>query len=196
VADVWAGVDVGGPRKGFHAAVVDERGVVAGPLRLPSVPDAVTWLAAHRPALTAVDSPMGPAPAPLRWRACEVNVRRSVCGIRWTPSQAALAANRTYYGWILHGLELYEALRAEGLAAIECFPTAAFTRWAGTRPAGTSRAAWTRRALDRLGLENVPPRTGQDGRDALAAAVTARLHARGLTESFGEIVVPLPSSLG
>jgi len=38
-------------------------------------------------------------------------------------------------------------------------------------------------------LKGVPERTSQDARDAIAAAVTARLYPDG-TRSFGEIVVP------
>jgi hypothetical protein len=30
----------------------------------------------------------------------------------------------------------------------------------------------------------------QDGRDAIGAALTVRLHARGRTDRFGDIVVP------
>lgn len=191
MAGVWAGVDVGGPRKGFHAAAVDERRLVAGPCRLASVDEAVRWLAELRPALTAIDSPARAAPAGLPWRPCERELARRVCGIRWTPSRAALAARPSYYGWVLQGLALYRALRDEGLAVIECFPTASWTRWAGARPRSRSRAAWSRDALARLGVEGVPPRLGQDGRDAVAAALTARLHAQGRTEHFGEIVVPL-----
>ena len=33
----------------------------------------------------------------------------------------------------------------------------------------------------------------QDARDAIGAALTARLFAAGVTESFGDIVVPLPT---
>jgi hypothetical protein len=36
----------------------------------------------------------------------------------------------------------------------------------------------------------------QDARDAIGAAITAKLYSAGRTESFGEIVVPLPATLG
>jgi hypothetical protein len=42
-----------------------------------------------------------------------------------------------------------------------------------------------------LGLDGAPSRTNQDQRDAIAAAVTARQHAKGMTESLGEIVFPM-----
>jgi hypothetical protein len=34
----------------------------------------------------------------------------------------------------------------------------------------------------------------QDARDAIGAAVTARLHELGRTESFGQIIVPRPGA--
>jgi hypothetical protein len=36
--------------------------------------------------------------------------------------------------------------------------------------------------------------TNQDQRDAIAAAVTARAHTRGVTELMGEIVVPVATT--
>jgi hypothetical protein len=48
----------------------------------------------------------------------------------------------------------------------------------------------TRPARPALGLANVPARTNQDQRDAIAAAMTARQHSLALTETIGEIVVP------
>ena len=182
----WAGVDVGGRRKGFHAAVVDERGLVAGPRRLARAKDAAEWLAGHAPLLVAVDSPRQPAPDGLGSRSCERELARAVCGIRYTPARRLLPGN-PYYEWILNGFELYDVLERAGLEAIECFPTASWTRWAGGRR-GT-RAAWSAAALARI----MPgaPRLSQDGRDAIAAALTARSTARGAVERFGDIVVPL-----
>jgi predicted nuclease with RNAse H fold len=180
---IWAGVDVGARRKGFHAALVDAAGLVAGPVRLADVPAAVAWLSAHEPELVAVDSPRSAAPDGLRSRPCERELARAVCGIRYTPERALLEGN-PYYEWILNGFALYDALAAAGLHAIECFPTASFTRWAGGR-GGLSRAAWTRGALA------LPLPHGQDGRDAVVAALTARSAAAGRVDLFGEIVVPL-----
>jgi hypothetical protein len=54
---IWAGVDVGGPRKGFHSVVIDDRNIVAGPHR-GSAPATAQWLAELGPTLTAVDSPI------------------------------------------------------------------------------------------------------------------------------------------
>jgi predicted nuclease with RNAse H fold len=182
----WAGVDVGGRRKGLHAAVVDDRGLLAGPVRLADAAAAAAWLAPHQPELVAVDSPCRPAPEGLRSRPCERELARQVCGIRYTPDRYLLGRS-AYYEWILNGFELYAALRRAGLETVECFPTASWTRWEGRRR-GT-RATWSARALTRLVPE--APRLSQDGRDAVAAALTARSAAAGAVERFGEIVVPL-----
>ena len=187
---VWAGVDVGGRRKGFHLAVVDGARLVDGPVRVRSPREVIDRLRESRPRLVAVDSPRVPAPAGARSRPCEREFAAAgICGLRYTPDRRAIASS-PYYEWIAQGLALYRALDTAGLIAIECFPTASWTRWLG--PRGTEpRAAWSRRALARLGLVGVPRRTSQDDRDAIGAALTARVHDAGRCEVYGDIVVPL-----
>jgi len=180
---VWLGVDVGGRRKGFDVALVDDRRLVDLRGRLDR--DAVVALVeATRPGVVAIDSPQTCAPDGQKTRECELLLNRAVCGIRWTPDARSLHGS-DYYAWIVEGRDLYEALDVE---TIEVFPTASWTRWFGPRQ-GT-RAAWTTAGLKRLDLDGVPARTNQDQRDAIAAALTAREHSQGLTERFGEIVVP------
>jgi hypothetical protein len=41
------------------------------------------------------------------------------------------------------------------------------------------------RTLTRLGLGEIPTRLGQDARDAIAAALTARVHALGASRTYG-----------
>ena len=184
----WLGVDVGAPRKGFDAALVDAQGVV-GLKRGLDVAAVTRLVEARAPAVVGIDSPGSPAPDGETSRAGERAVARAVCGIRWTPDAAALTANPHYYGWVLEGLRLHEALTEADTTVIEVFPTASWTRWHGPR-GRQPRADWSREALGGLGLEGVPARTSQDQRDAIGAAVTARAFAAGRTESFGGIVVP------
>jgi predicted nuclease with RNAse H fold len=187
---MWAGVDVGGKRKGFHAAVVDEEGLVADPAHLTKPAEVADWVREAGASVVAVDSPRSAAPDGCRSRDCERDLRRRICGIRYTPARGLLDGS-PYYAWIVHGLELYRALAQGRLTVIECFPTASFTRW--DRPRGTrTRAAWSRSCLEALGLPAT--RFGQDGRDAVAAALTARAYDTGSFESIGDIVVPLPGS--
>jgi predicted nuclease with RNAse H fold len=186
------GLDVGGRKKGFHGCALRGEQIVAGPERLPDVAAAVEWAGSHGPALVALDSPKSCALDGERSRPDERALNRAVCGIRWTPPREELADN-PYYEWVEHGLDLYAALAAAGIGAertVEVFPTAAWTRWAGLR-AGRPRAEWSAAALHRLGLAGVPRRAlSQDDRDAIAAALVARLHLEGRTDAYGEIIVP------
>src|SRR5436190_1343462 len=88
---MWGGVDVGGRRKGFHAAVVDERRLVAGPTRLATASAVLDWLE-DRATLVAVDSPCAPAPDGSSSRPEERALAAAVCGIRYTPAASALTA--------------------------------------------------------------------------------------------------------
>lgn len=185
----WLGVDVGGDRKGFDVAALDDRRIIALESRLSD--DAVADLVrCHRPDVVAIDSPRSCAHPGQCARDDERELNRAICGIRWTPDADRVYGGSRYYEWVVRGLALYEVLAAEPVAVIEVFPTASWTRWFGSR-AGRTRAAWTRDGLSMLHLDDVPSRTNQDQRDAIAAAVTAREHSAGMTESIGEIVVPL-----
>ncbi len=146
--------------------------------------------------MVGVDSPRTCAPPQERSRPDEREFAQAkICNIRWTPPATELAGN-PYYGWIEHGLELYAALAAAlpGTELIEVFPTASWTVWAGPR-AGRDRIAWSAAALAAIGPAGLPARRlSQDDRDAVAAALTARLHGEGRARSFGEIVVPAERS--
>ena len=82
----WLGVDVGGKRKGFDVAVVDDRQVVdiQGSLDHEAVAGLV---AIHRPVLVAIDSPRCCAPEGQTTRSGERQVNSSISGIRWTPDE-------------------------------------------------------------------------------------------------------------
>jgi predicted nuclease with RNAse H fold len=185
---LWIGVDVGGRRKGFDVAVIDDCGVRALRNRL-SCQQVADLVITCQPAVVAIDGPRSCAPEGHTAREGELQLARQVCGIRWTPDTEHVRAS-PYYAWILEGLALFGALAGCGAEVIEVFPTASWTRWHGQRGPRT-RAAWSGQALAALGLEGVPTRTNQDQRDAIAAALTARQHTHGTTETIGGIVVPL-----
>jgi predicted nuclease with RNAse H fold len=184
----WIGVDVGGKRKGFDVAVIDEQRLLALVGRLARE-DVVQLVDAEQPAVVGIDSPRSSAPTGRTARAGERALARAICGIRWTPDRVTVEGN-PYYTWIIEGLELFEALADRDVEPIEVFPTASWTRWFGPR-GSKSRALWTEQGVTQLGLVGVPSRTNQDQRDAIAAAVTARQHTVGSTEALGEIVVPM-----
>lgn len=181
------GVDVGGRRKAFDVAVVDDRRLV-DLRRRQSLDDVIGCVARSAPTVVAIDSPRACAAPGHTHRPEERALRAAVCGIRWTPPRSDLEGN-PYYEWIVEGLKLYGALEGRPHQVIECFPTAAWTRWVGPRD-GRPRSVWTREGLAALGLENVPSRSSQDARDAIAAALTARDYESGRFEAFGAIIVP------
>lgn len=183
----WVGVDVGGERKGFDLAVVNRTELLRLERRL-TCSDVTEIVEQVAPLVVAVDSPCCCASAGETTRACERAIAKDVCGIRWTPDEAAVCAN-DYYGWVVHGLRLYAALSPFETDVIEVFPTASWTRWLGARDS-QRRTTWTRAGLTRLGVADLPRRTNQDQRDAVAVAITARQYSDGATQYFGEIVVP------
>jgi predicted nuclease with RNAse H fold len=183
----WLGVDVGGRRKAFDVALLDDRRLIGWRPR-QSVDQVVAMVEAAKPTVIAIDSPRACAPPGHTHRPEEKELRDAVCGIRWTPAEAQLEGN-PYYEWIVEGLRLYDALARRPVEVIECFPTASWTRWHGAR-GGRRRSAWTRQALAARALPGVPARTNQDMRDAIGAALTARDYERGRCQRFGDIVVP------
>lgn len=197
---LWIGIDVGGRRKGFHAAALgDDLEVCAVEFAgAEAVGPLVAWIRSARPAVVAVDAPAAWAPAHQRSRPCEsAFVRERICGLRFTPSeQAALARTDRYYEWITYGLELWTRLRQLEVPTIECFPTASWQQWAGPRGPRT-RAGWTRTVLEDLGHRGLllrQPASNQDRRDAVAAALTARQSTRQTMLTFGPLTVPLKGS--
>jgi predicted nuclease with RNAse H fold len=189
---VWAGVDVGGSRKGFHVAVLDRR-LRVSLTRAPTVGRCVE--AVRGAFVVAVDAPSAWAAPGEGLRGCERSFAGAgVCGIRPTPDEATAAARTDrYYEWVEQGLALWAALEDEGAPTVECFPTASWTRWVGPR-GRTSRAAWSRAGLVHLGVDGAEAAGNQDERDAVAAALTAWQCDRrpASVERFGDLVVPRP----
>src|SRR3954469_14464093 len=111
----YAGVDVGGPRKGFDVAVVDDERLVRleSGLRRDEV---VALVEATGPRVVGIDSPASCAPDGETSRADERALGRAVCGIRWTPDAATVHSGHPYYGWVVEGLRLYEALAEHAVA--------------------------------------------------------------------------------
>ena len=195
----WAGVDVGGKRKGFHVAVVasSSRGLqlslnghVAGRDAAAAV---LSLLERFSPRVVAVDSPRRPAPVGETQRPCEHSLTAAVrCGITGTRDEDTIAARQDhYYEWIQEGWKLYETLeQAPSWTVIECFPTATWARLDRVRPRDVSRERWSEDILQQKLVEpgllgGLPTRRNQDLRDAIGAAYTARLYSqRGKTETF------------
>jgi len=78
---MWAGVDVGGRRKGFDVAVIDDCQVLALQKRL-TCGQVVDLLMENCPAVIAIDSPCCNAPDGCTARDGELQLNKSISGIR------------------------------------------------------------------------------------------------------------------
>lgn len=184
------GVDVGGRRKGFDVALVEGASLVGLHSRR-SCAEVVEIALEAEPAVIGIDSPASCASAGEKSRPGERDLAKEVCPIFFTPDEAQVRSGNPFYGWVVEGLALYEALRAAlpGTPCTEVFPSAAWTAWAGPRD-GRPKTLWSRQALERTGIDGLPARCSQDSRDAAGAALVAGLYGKGRTLDFGGIAVP------
>ena len=195
----WVGIDVGGRRKGYHVAVIDDDLRLVELMRSGDA-DVVSRGLPERVRIVAIDAPAEWAPPGEQSRPCErLFAQSSMCGIRFTPDEAtAERRGDGYFEWIDCGLDLWARLRQLGVPVVEGFPTASWTAWLGPR-ARSTRAAWTTRGLEWLRRQGVTGLDGvrnQDERDAVAAALTARqaVVAGATVLRFGVLVVPTAGS--
>ncbi len=191
----FAGVDVGGPRKGFDVAILE--GSVVVDLRSRQGRDEVAQLlAAAGPRVVGIDSPCACSPAGEKSRPGERRLAREICPIFYTPDEETVRSGNPFYGWVVEGLELYAAVQ-EALPVARCvevFPSAAWTVWAGPRD-GRPKAEWSRQGLEAAGVGGLPGRMSQDARDAVGAALVARADWHGECTDYGGIRVPRPGAV-
>ncbi|MEI7656531.1 MAG: DUF429 domain-containing protein [Phycisphaerae bacterium] len=200
------GIDVGGPRKGFHAVALShdrrleqftstEAGRVAA------------WCRDLGAVLIAID-------APCRWRgeggvrAAERALVQSGFRCFWTPTRRAALSHPTgYFDWMLAGERLYRSLasthplaasakRQRGPGCFETYPHAAACRLSGAtldvRRKRTDRVA----VIEAAGFDAGTLRS-QDAIDAAVCAMVAHAAATGCAEALGDatdglIVLPRP----
>ena len=181
---------MGAPRKGFDVAVLEGAEVVEIRSAQDAADVARVVTAAGAP-VAGIDSPAGCAPPGEKSRAGERELAREVCPIFFTPDEEVVRSGHSFYGWMEHGLDLYDLLARScpGTTCVEVFPSAAWTVIAGPRE-GRPKPQWSRTALELAGVRGLPARSSQDCRDAAGAALVAQLHHRGLTVDYGGIAVP------
>lgn len=208
-APLVIGIDVGGPRKGFHAVLVRGRAILAR--HRERDPAALAdWCAAQGAAVVAVDAPCRwrrPAPAPAR--AAEHALSTAGIACYYTPTEER-ARSHPFYSWMLPGAALFIALQTRfplylndasaRPASIETFPQAVACTLAG---AHVSARAEDKRAvrsslLRRAGFA-LAGTESQDDLDALLCALAASAFARGEFHAYGDtidgfIVVPADPS--
>ena len=179
-----AGIDVAGDR--LHAVVIDEeRRVLEARVWSPADSSALAaWLAAFGVERVAIDAPDAASTAPHREdatlspkfrvaRCGEIELgRRHRIWVSWvTPAESPFPA------WMAAGFALFDAVRSQGIDAIEVFPHAAYRLLAGRRLASKLRpdGIAARVAAVRAAGVEVPylEMWSHDGLDALAAALVA-----------------------
>ncbi|MBD2719205.1 DUF429 domain-containing protein [Synechococcus sp. FACHB-909] len=199
------GIDVGGPRKGFHAVALSG-GAYAAQLATSDVQDLAHWCrSVVQASVIAID-------APCRWssdgraRPCERELRQQGIICFASPTrQAAVAHPNGYYNWMLQGEALYQALAAShplvarlpinGPGCFETFPHAITWHLRGGQAQASQKRAQRRAVLQQAGID-LAPLTSIDWIDAALCALTAH-HAAvgGACVHYGEpetgwIVVP------
>lgn len=200
---IVAGVDVGGPRKGFHAVALADGAV----LDVAADRDPATiaaWCAARGAALVGVDAPSAWS-VDGRMRPAERAL--NAAGIRCfaSPTRAAALAHPTgWYDWMLNGERLYAALAPAyalyrggpaGRHCFETFPQAIASALLGRPVAAADKRVQRPLALAAAGLE-IARLDGIDLVDAALCALAAEHLARGRARCFGggdgpPVVVPL-----
>jgi predicted nuclease with RNAse H fold len=203
---VVVGIDVGGPRKGFHAVALAD-GNYLDRKQTPSVRELVRWVREEIGAqVVAIDSPC-------RWRsgksarAAELELLEDGIRCFLTPTRNEAARNTTgFYQWMLRGAELFRALgkthplchagkTAGGKCTFETFPHAITWHLRGGK-ADAIRKRPQRLALLRRHGVSVAALTNMDWIDAALCALTAEMFAAGRSMHFygdrrtGHIVVP------
>ena len=133
-----AGVDVGGPRKGFHAVILHEGKFVAK-MSSREAHHIAAWCRAQGATVVAVD-------APCRWRtsglarAAERELAKEKISCFSTPTEAR-ATDHPFFTWMIAGQALFRALHATHpicsntaqrvSVAVETFPQAVACALAG-----------------------------------------------------------------
>jgi predicted nuclease with RNAse H fold len=199
------GIDVGGPRKGFHAVALTG-GAYAAQLATRDEQQLANWCrSVVQASVIAID-------APCRWstdgraRPCEWELRQQGIICFSSPTRQAAVAHPTgYYDWMLQGEALYRALEPShplatalpinGPGCFETFPHAITWHLRGGQAQASQKRTQRRVLLQQAGID-LAPLTSIDWIDAALCALTAHHAASGgACVHYGEpetgwIVVP------
>lgn len=192
---IVAGIDVGGPRKGFHGVALDGMKVI-GKVRSASAGAIAAWCGEMDARVVAID-------APCAWsldgkpRSAELAVMRLRISCFSTPAeQVARAHPKNYYGWMIAGLELYAALAPRYALArravlpktarvcFEAFPQAIACRLAGENVSARMKNSVRRGLLRQNGIDD-RALANIDEVDAAMCALMARIAVDGNAEALG-----------
>lgn len=201
------GVDVGGPRKGFHAVALEGSRLVARH-RTSDANALASWCLAQNACVVAVD-------APCRWRgpglarAAERELAAAGISCYFSPTEHK-AQEHPFYAWMIPGAALYAALQSrfplylgdsvQGAVCIETFPQAVACALAGGIVSAKEKNTIRRSLLKRAGIDT-DEFTSIDEVDAALCALTAARFAEGDFKAYGDpadgfIIVPRMPLIG
>jgi predicted nuclease with RNAse H fold len=203
--NVVVGIDVGGPKKGFHTVALCD-GRYLERFATPRFDEAVSWCDRIGARIVAVD-------APSRWRTsdCARDAERKLlaAGIRCilTPKREQ-AERHPFYQWMLQGELLYEALASRyvpfsgrltqrGKICLETFPHGIACALAERVVSAKEKRRIRREFLQRAGVA-IEALTNIDYVDAALCALTADYFGRGRCTAYGKVeggFIVLPSGL-
>nr|WP_286192975.1 MULTISPECIES: DUF429 domain-containing protein [unclassified Synechococcus] len=199
------GIDVGGPRKGFHAVALTG-GAYAAQMATSDAEALAHWCrSVVQASVIAID-------APCRWssdgraRSCERELRQQGIICFASPTRQAATCHSTgYYDWMLQGEALYQALEVShplvarlpinGPCCFETFPHAITWHLRGGEAQASQKRTQRRELLQREGID-LAALNSIDWIDAALCALTAQhAAAGGPCMAYGEpgtgwIVVP------
>ena len=201
-ATVVVGIDVGGPRKGFHAVALRD-GAYLDKFASREVPALAAWCIQAGALVVAID-------APCRWsrtgRARPAERALAAEGIHafFTPSLGA-AEGCAFYRWMHNGAALYEVIEphfplfdggnaASGPICCETFPQAVACALAGKVVSARHKTTVRRELLGEAGIVT-QPLSNIDVVDAALCALAAQALLTGRYKTYGDaeegfIVVP------
>lgn len=189
------GIDVGGARKGFHAVALTD-GAWAGQMRSRDAGDLADWCRQQGAGLIAIDAPCHWS-GDGRMRPCERELLAQ--GIRCfaSPTRAQAIAHPTdYFGWMLQGEALYQALApshplAGGLplrrpCCCETFPHAITWQLRGGHADAAQKRPQRRELLQQAGIALASLRSIDWIDAALCALAAHRIASGGPCRAYGE----------
>jgi len=200
---VVVGIDVGGPRKGFHAVALRGDHYLTKFADCDAV-SVAAWSRQIGAKVIGID-------APCRWsstgraRSAERSLAREHITSFATPTEA-IARSRPFNVWMLNGFELYRAIEQDyplfnansiisDPLCFETFPQAVACSLAGKIVSAREKRTIRRKLLRNAGIDT-SDLTNIDIVDAALCALTAHYFLNGNVKTYGDdvegfIVVPL-----
>ena len=207
---LFAGVDVGGPKKGYHVAVLSGQGGLETNCFKKS-DDVVSFCLEKGATIVGVDAPCGWSSEGRRSRRAEQSLMRMRIHCFFTPTRDSAIRDRgnrkAFYQWMLCGEELYESLKNQSFhlyreggraesqhCCFETFPHAIAQLLCKDGETMQTKREKRLGILDDMGVETTLLKT-LDHIDATLCALMARRFARGQFETVGDaetgfIVIP------